>query len=541
MTRRLERGTCAALFLLAAAALAGMALRWPPAGEASEVVLKGLLSLAVLALLIAARLGPVRRRGRLRDALLVACAAASVFAHYNFGRFHFPQFAHYWEQFHYQLGARYFPELGYDGLYVASIAAEQRIAPERPPQRKVRDLRTNRVRLYEKLTDHAREVRQRFSPERWRRFVADNRHFVRAIRPADLQAMRRDHGYNPTPAWTAVAQLVQGQGRFTARKLRELAGVDSLLLAVAFAVVFRTFGLRVGCLSLVIFGLGYAGRFKWIGGAFLRFDWLAALMLSVCALARERGASAGALLGYATAVRIFPAAFLLGPAVTALAAWRRGERPRWPWRMAAGFAAALLILFAVGGLAGRGLGAWSEFAERMQLYQLTIARNSVGLEWLALYGGETLDRATDGSDTLWPLQREDVIARREVRELPLRVLQAAFLLLVATALWRAPPHAAMVLSMAALFAVTSSAGYYWSLLLLAPLALRWPGVLALLVLNTAMYAVHHIEPDKLVRYGLLSWGLALLFLFWLVPEALRNLGVGPRGGRFASGLREAPE
>jgi hypothetical protein len=111
-------------------------------------------------------------------------------------------------------------------------------------------------------------------------------------------------------------------------------------------------------------------------------------------------------------------------------------------------------------------------------------------------------------------------------------------LLVAAALWRAPPAAALVLSMTALFALTSSAGYYWSMLLLAPLALRWPGVLALLVLNTGLYALHHNEADKLVRYGVCSWGLALLFLFWLVPEALRTLGVGPRGGRFASGLRE---
>ena len=81
----------------------------------------------------------------------------------------------------------------------------------------------------------------------------------------------------------------------------------------------------------------------------------------------------------------------------------------------------------------------------------------------------------------------------------------------------------MALSLVALFVVTQSAGYYWSLLLLAPLALRWPGVLALLVLNTALYALHLAVDDKLVRYGLVSWGLALLFLLWLVPPALRTL------------------
>ncbi|MGH0032841.1 MAG: hypothetical protein ACQGVC_23855 [Myxococcota bacterium] len=523
MNERLEQSVSVALLVLAAACGVGFAAAWPPGGEPGEVALKAWLAGAVILLLVAVRLGPLRRRPRLAAAVLALCAVAGVWAHTNFGRFHFPVFAHYWEQFHYQLGARYFPELGYDGLYLASIAAERRIAPERPAQRKVRDLRTNRVRLYEKLEDHAAEVRGRFAPPSWRAFVNDNRHFVRAIRPADLQAMRRDHGYNPTPAWTFVAQQVQGGERFTAKTLRRLGAVDALLLAAAFVVLFRTYGFRTGCLCLVIFGLGYAGRFKWIGGAFLRFDWLAALILAACALRQGRGLGAGLALGYATAVRLFPVVFLLGPAVAALAAWRRGERPVWPARLLLGFGLALLLAFAAGSLAGRGVGAWSEFAQRMQLYQLSVARNSVGLEWLALYGGETLARAAEAQegDAAWPLQREQVAARKQDRALFLRGLQAVFLLLVVVAVWRAPPDVALVASMAALFAVTLSAGYYWSLLALAPLAVRWPGVLVLLLVNAAMYLVHEAVPDKLVRYGLLSWGMLAVFLSWLVPEALR--------------------
>ena len=83
----------------------------------------------------------------------------------------------------------------------------------------------------------------------------------------------------------------------------------------------------------------------------------------------------------------------------------------------------------------------------------------------------------------------------------------------------------------AVFTLTASAGYYWAMLLLAPLALRWPAVAGLLALNVAMYGVHDVQSDKLVRYGLLSWGLAALFLAWLLPEALRTLrGLPARHG-----------
>jgi hypothetical protein len=43
------------------------------------------------------------------------------------------------------------------------------------------------------------------------------------------------------------------------------------------------------------------------------------------------------------------------------------------------------------------------------------------------------------------------------------------------------------------------------------------------LLNLAMHGFHLLEPDDLVRQGVLTWGLLLLFLAWLAPEALRTL------------------
>ncbi|MBW2234502.1 MAG: DUF2029 domain-containing protein [Deltaproteobacteria bacterium] len=69
-------------------------------------------------------------------------------------------------------------------------------------------------------------------------------------------------------------------------------------------------------------------------GAFLRLDWLAALMLALCQLARGRSFAAGVLLGVAAMARLFPAFFLLGPAVLAArdcgSADARTRRCAWP-------------------------------------------------------------------------------------------------------------------------------------------------------------------------------------------------------------------
>ena len=71
--------------------------------------------------------------------------------------------------------------------------------------------------------------------------------------------------------------------------------------------------------SVRVFGAGFA----WTGGSFLRQVWLVSLLGAVCALAKRREGLAGALLGIATALRIFPALFLAGPVLALL--WEAWE------------------------------------------------------------------------------------------------------------------------------------------------------------------------------------------------------------------------
>lgn len=529
-----SQSTVAALWLGGGALCVAATLALLPDGGLSdrdEAVLKVLLGAGVLAILAAARSAAARRHPRGVRALFGLAAALAITAWPNFGHFHSPQFVHWWEQFHYQLGSKYFPELGYDGLYAASIAAQAHTAPARLLQPRFRDLRTNRVRPTGEQLPHIGRVRARFSPERWRRFEADHATFLRRLPLPYLADIRQDHGYNATPAWTAEARLLNAHVPLTPTSLRVFGAIDLALLAAAFAVVFPVFGWRRGCLALAVFGLAYGSRFEWIGGAFLRLDWLAALAVGLCALERRWPLSAGLAFGYAAAMRLFPAAFLAGPAVLgARALWRR-ERPVFELRIAAGFALAVVLALGAGSLAGRGPSAWREFAARMQLYQVSWARNSVGLEALVLYGGEALERAVAPPDTQpWGLQREDVGRLAAERRVPVRLAQLALLGLLALAAWPAGPARAAGYGMVAVFALTQSACYYWAMGLLAPLAGGERVGMALLALSAALFGLQLVVADNLVRYTLMSWGLLAVFVVWLAPGAWETLrGARSRG------------
>ena len=128
MVRKRPTGFEIALALLAGACLLALAARLFGGELANPVVeAQARCSAAVLAgaLLLLARRLDARRLGQRSLPAYVAAAGLGVAAFYSFGLFrHYNDF-HFintWEQFHYQLGSKYFPELGYDGIYLAALA-----------------------------------------------------------------------------------------------------------------------------------------------------------------------------------------------------------------------------------------------------------------------------------------------------------------------------------------------------------------------------------------------------------------------------------
>jgi hypothetical protein len=484
------------------------------------------LLLSLLAAVVVARSGSRKKSSRRAGLVLSLLAIAAALAYYNLGAFHGPNLLHYGELFHYNLGAKYFPELGYDGLYAASVEAQLASRPDLPLQRAMRDLRTNTIVPTATLAEHRREVRARFAPERWRRFVADHQVFLQPGPFARLADFRLDHGYNPTPAWTFVGRLFAAWLPTTEDNLRLLVALDAVLLAFAFIALYKSFGARTAALALIVFGLGYAWRFTWVGGAFLRQDWLVAVVIGICMLERERFAFAGGLFAYAAAVRLFPVLFLLGLVVVGVRLLARRENVRPIARFALGFAAMLVLCFVAGSLTGRGPAAWEQFRQKIALHRVNWSTNSAGLELVFL---TTPQMMTSRLPATLPLAKrfalwQEIMNRLQRERRPFFLLAAAALLLmVVGASWRAAPGRAAAFGVVSVFALLVLSCYYWAMLLVVPLRERGFVVPGLLTLNAGLYAFELGHAPTELTFGIMSWGLTALFLAWLLPDVVASV------------------
>lgn len=495
---------------------------------AFENLLRSVVALIGFLLFLVAYRSRWRESKRVVDILHVAAAVLGVLCFYNFGFLqHYNEndgFVNHAEQFHYYLGSKYYPELGYDGLYAASLAAQAALTPDGSQRGgSIRDLRTNELRSTRELIPQVREVAARFSAERWNSFVSDHRYFVESTPYGAMHRFRKDHGFNATPAWTSVARALTSKTSLSPVTSILVGCLDVLLLVSMFFLIRRTFGWRITCISLALCGLCFGWRYFYVG-AFMRLDWLAAAVAGFCLLERGRPALAGAAIGYATAMRIFPVLLLAGPAILALKAFIRGERPRWPLSLAAGFAATLLLLIVAGGLTPRGFGAWIEFFHNIQLHQDLNPATRVGLDALIRSDPIALIQNLLSWDPQWPQPIiEEITAPRWFSH---RVLQLAMLLFFGAAVWNASLSAAAVMGMVVIFTVTPVGMYYWILLLAMPLARGSTAWLGALLLSAALYA-HGVAfpmlPTARLRFIALGWGLAAIFALWLLPAARRTI------------------
>jgi hypothetical protein len=224
-------------------------------------------------------------------------------------------------------------------------------------------------------------------------------------------------------------------------------------------------------------------------------------------------------------VRVFPVLFLLGPALLALKALLRGERPRWPLRVAAGFGAVACLAFAAGSATGRGIEAWKEFGAHIGVYRATWSADVIGLDTLFLDAPADLLANLDGPAERRTLQgvKWELAQRRTVRIAAI----GALLGLAGLAMWRAPLAEAAVLGVVPIFALTPVAAYYWIVALVVPLRRGPAAAVALLLLAAALHGIELLvpSPDRAPwRFGLLAWGYALILIAWLLPDLARAIG-----------------
>ena len=218
--------------------------------------------------------------------------------------------------------AKYWKELHYTGVYLASAQAFSEIenkpidAISRHP---IRSMTNHRMQNFGEVAGEMREVKARFTPERWQSFLEDMRYFRRKMGQSDYLSTLTDHGANATPVWMAIAHVLFGWTQASDTTLLIGGLLDPLLLLITFLAIGRTFGLPAMFVTMIVFGANdyYMFGSNW-AGATLRHDWMAYMGLGICALAKERWKLGGALLMLSAMIRAFPAMILVGAAIPAI-------------------------------------------------------------------------------------------------------------------------------------------------------------------------------------------------------------------------------
>ncbi len=314
-----------------------------------------------------------------------------------------PSFVHNFDMRVYYPVAKYFKELRFDGLYMASVAAyaddDPNASLDSLAHVQFRDLKTHRMTSVAQRRTDIEAVKGRFSPERWDKFVVDMRYFRENMGVRDYLGSMHDHGGNATPVWLTLGHYIFASTTASNKTLFAAAMLDPLLLLIAFIAIGRTFGLRTMFVSMVLWGANdfYMFGTNW-AGATLRHDWMAYLALGLCALRKEHWVLGGAFLAASAMIRAFPAMALIAlgipvgywlvaqirekKAMPKLGEILVAQRPF--LRVALGATVTVAVLFLISSLV-LSFDAWTEWLHKVSLLNKDPHVNHVS--WRGLVGG----------------------------------------------------------------------------------------------------------------------------------------------------------
>jgi hypothetical protein len=336
----------------------------------------------------------------------ISLGIAAIVAYFHGFKFGYAKYYHRHDQYHYYLGAKYFPEVGYDNLYKCTVIAEDQLGvvrftedngrsstidftkEVRRADRKIRNLGADNLLMPAAgFLDHPEECTAHFSPERWALFKEDVKFFRYTSDRDFFEKMQADHGYNPPPVWMLAGRFFAdmypaGHKLFGMVWLWYLAMIDNVLLAAMFGALWWAFGWRVTAIAAVFWGCNAPGDDYFVQAAFLRQDWLFLFVLAVC-LARKRWfALSGASLVTAGLLRIFPGLAVIGWLVVAGAYLVRHKRmAKHHQRMLLGgvLAAAVLIPASIKVC---GKDSYPNFIRHIEVHDRTPLTNHMGLRVL---------------------------------------------------------------------------------------------------------------------------------------------------------------
>jgi len=336
------------------------------------------------------RTGQPQAHQGLRDAVLLAVGFAGAIGWWNLFQLRYESgFGHPLDTYHYYVGAKYFDELGYTRLYECTVVAEARSGnPEAMARRVIRNLETYRSESAAELLANPSRCTDHFTAERWEVFVRDVEWFRKRIPEGLWQGLLLDFGYNPTPAWGALASLAIPSGPLTSGRLIPLLLIDPLLLIVMWGVAWKAFGWRSTCVALVFWGTHQPSPYMWTGGAFLRQGWLASFVIGICCLRMRWIATGGFCLSVAALLRVFPVLAIFAIGVRAAIQIMRERKLRIAGdygRFAIGCALAIATLVPLSLFDAGGVQAWVDFFRNIRFHTSIPFGNNVGLDTFLRY------------------------------------------------------------------------------------------------------------------------------------------------------------
>ena len=455
--------------------------RWVSKGSVIEPVEKAPGILDALIRFVqqqATAIGLGRVKGKFRRAILAVLGFVAFLTYFNFGYFHFNNFIHGHDTFHYYIGSKYSRELSYDRLYECVAVADSEVPTlrRRVELRKLTNLRTNVVETTADILSHPERCKQHFSPERWQSFHNDLTYFRTLENARRWDDAQLDHGYNATPVWNIAGFLLSNLAPASPTQIYILNSLDPIYLSIGCLMIAWAFGWRALAVALLVFATNFPSRFYWTGGAFLRWDWLFWMIASVCLLKKDRPVAAGLALAYSALLRIFPIFLFIAPVLAAgytLYKHRKLHPTFARFFVGAAVGAALLIPAGMA-VVGRA-DTYQEFARNTMKHSGTALTNNMGLRTVLAYRPSQAGRLmrVTGQTDEWAKWREARSESWRQAKPVYFVVVAAFLLLLGLAVRQAEPWAALALSASFIpFGVELTCYYYSFLIVVALLCLK---------------------------------------------------------------------
>jgi hypothetical protein len=438
-------------------------------------LIKAAVSLAALVLFLYGMLLQRSHRPqtnvRLRDASLGTLALLSLVLFWNAFDFHSGRFEHRWEFFHYYLGAKYFDELGYKRLYECTTIADVEDGfRQQVEKRKIRNLHINLIGDTSQILADPEQCKRHFSESRWLSFKKDARWFREQMGMNYWEDAQKDHGYNATPVWGIAGSILANQTEASQLSIRLLALLDPLLLMTMWGFVYWAFGWRALCVAMIWWGTNYLAGFSWNGGAYLRMDWLALSIISICLVKKRKMAAGGAALAFAAGLRVFPLLIAIGLVLKALVVIWRARRltiDKGHLRFAIGALVAGALLLGVSSAQFGSFNVWYEFVDNTRLHLETRVTNNVGLKTVLSYDESSNVRQAaaphlDDPFQMWKQAQQDTFSARFPIYL---IVVSAFIVLLARRVRDEEDWIVLTLGIGMIPVAIELSCYYYSIML----------------------------------------------------------------------------